>query len=105
MPRRFPIFQFPNPPLVAAVLAGAIARTTRGPLSRTALLLSRLTLLAWSAEEIATGANWFRRLLGVASGAYTLASFCGSCGRLNPGSCSGHVTRWPAETASGRRTE
>lgn len=74
MPRRFPIFQFPNPPLIAAVLAGAIARTTHGRLSRTALLLSRLTLLAWSAAEIETGANWFRRLLGVAGGAYAVAT-------------------------------
>jgi hypothetical protein len=74
MPRRFPIFQFPNPPLIAAMLAGAIARTTHGQLSRNAMLLSRLALLAWSAEEIATGANWFRRLLGLAGGAYGLAT-------------------------------
>ena len=74
MPRRFPIFQFPNPPLVVAVIAAAIARTTQGPRSSQAMQLSRLALLVWSAEEITTGANWFRRSLGVAGGAYTLAT-------------------------------
>jgi hypothetical protein len=44
MPRQFPIFQFPNPPLIAAMLAGAIGRTARGPLSRNATLLSRFAL-------------------------------------------------------------
>jgi hypothetical protein len=73
MPRRFPIVQFPNPPLILAMLAAAVARTTHGSRSRKALLLSRLALLDWSAEEITTGSNWFRRLLGVAGGAYTLA--------------------------------
>ncbi|MDQ6819257.1 MAG: hypothetical protein M3076_02775 [Actinomycetota bacterium] len=73
MPRRFPILQLPNPPLIASMLAGTVARATDGPLSRNAMVLSRLALLVWSAEEIATGANWFRRLLGVAGGAYGLA--------------------------------
>ena len=73
MPQKFPIFQFPNPPLITAMLAGAIGRTARGPLSRNATLLSRLALLLWSAEEMATGANWFRRLLGTAGGVYALA--------------------------------
>jgi hypothetical protein len=74
MPRRFPIVQFPNPPLILAMLAAAVAMTTHGSRSRKAALLSRLALLDWSAAEITTGANWFRRLLGVAGGAYTLAT-------------------------------
>lgn len=73
MPRQFPIFQFPNPTLIVAVLARAIARTARGPLSRNATLLSRLALLLWSAEEMATGVNWFRRVLGTMGGVYALA--------------------------------
>jgi hypothetical protein len=74
MPRRFPIFQFPNPPLIATMAAAAIATFTRGTPSRTAMQLSRLALLWWSAEEIISGANWFRRLLGSAAGAYSLAA-------------------------------
>ena len=74
MPRRFPIFQFPNPPLIVAVLAGAIGdKWPVAPLSRNVTLLSRLALLLWSAEEMATGVNWFRRLLGAVGGAYVLA--------------------------------
>lgn len=74
MRRRFPIFQFPNPPLLATMAAAAIARMTRGKASRAAMQLARLGLLWWSAEEIMSGANWFRRLLGAAAGAYSLAT-------------------------------
>lgn len=65
MPRSFPIVQFPNRPLIATVLAAAIAGATHGRTSMAARILSRLALLVWSAEEIFDGANWFRRLLGV----------------------------------------
>ncbi len=81
MPRRFPIFQFPNPPLIATMAAAAIATMTQGKASRTAMQLSRLGLLWWSAEEIMSGANWFRRLLGAAAGAYGLATLKHSCTR------------------------
>lgn len=74
MPRRFPIVQFPNPPLIVAMLAAAIARRTHGSCSHQATQLSRLALLVWSAAEVTTGVNWFRRLLGVAGAAYTLAT-------------------------------
>jgi hypothetical protein len=73
MPRSFPIFQFPNRPLIAAVLAGAIARGTRGRTAATAGLVSRLALLVWSGEEIVDGANWFRRLLGAGGAAWAIA--------------------------------
>ena len=71
MPRSFPIFQFPNRPLIATVVAAAIARATHGRTAVLAMLVSRLALLVWAAEEIFDGANWFRRLLG--TGAATLA--------------------------------
>lgn len=73
MPRSFPIFQFPNRPLVATLLAAAIARATLGRTSSAARLVSRLALLVWSAEEIADGANWFRRLLGLGGAALGVA--------------------------------
>lgn len=69
MPRSFPIFQFPNRPLIVTILAAAIAWGTTGKTSSTARLVSRLAFLVWSAEEIVDGANWFRRLLGVGGAA------------------------------------
>jgi hypothetical protein len=68
MPRRFPIFQFPNPPLITALAAGLLARATGGETARIAGIAARLALLVWSVEEVASGANWFRRALGVAGG-------------------------------------
>jgi len=73
MPRSFPIAQFPNRPLIATILAAAIARGTHGQTSSAARLVSRLALLVWSAQEIVDGANWFRRLLGMGGAAWALA--------------------------------
>ncbi|MBV9941318.1 MAG: hypothetical protein JO262_04235, partial [Solirubrobacterales bacterium] len=73
MPRRYPIFQFPNPPLIAAMLAGAVARTTHGPPARGAAVISAVAQLVWAYQEITEGANRFRRLLGVAGAARAAA--------------------------------
>jgi hypothetical protein len=90
MPRRFPIFQLPNPPLITAILAAAFARTTHGLRSHKATQLSRLSLLVWSAEELATGANWFRRSLGIVCAAYTLGALVGlSATQTNEGGRDG----------------
>jgi hypothetical protein len=66
MPRRYPIFQFPNAPLITAIVFGAAARLTRGPAARAAAVISALAQLVWAYQEITDGANAFRRLLGVA---------------------------------------
>ena len=84
MPRRFPIFQFPNRPLIATLIAGAVARMTDGPAHAAATLLSRLALLVWSAEEIASGANWSRRLLGVVGASYAITAPRGGDGPRGP---------------------
>jgi hypothetical protein len=77
MPRRFPIFQFPNPPLLAAMAAQAVARTANGETARGAAVVSDVALLVWSYEEVSHGANWFRRLLGLGGGAYALRMMSG----------------------------
>jgi hypothetical protein len=69
MPRRYPIMQFPNKPLLIAMLAGAAARTAHGRTARGAALVSALAQLVWARQEITDGANGFRRLLGVAGAA------------------------------------
>jgi hypothetical protein len=73
MPRRFPIFQFPNRPLIAAGLAGLTARVADRRFRSIADLVSYLALLVWALEEVADGANWFRRLLGLGGGGYALS--------------------------------
>ncbi len=73
-PRRFPIVQLPNRPAIIAFAAGAVARTTSGRLARDAAVVSAVASLVWAYGEITDGANWVRRLFGVAGGAYAIAS-------------------------------
>ncbi len=72
MPRRFPLVQSPNPPLIAALVAGGVARRLSGDGARAAAAVSEIALLAWAYQEITDGANWFRRLLGAGGAAYAL---------------------------------
>jgi hypothetical protein len=78
MPRRFPVAQFPNRPLLCAIAAGAVAQSTSGEGRRFAALVSDVGLLVWAYEEIVDGANWFRRLLGAGGAAYSLGLLSGS---------------------------
>jgi hypothetical protein len=68
MPRRFPIIQWPNRSLILGMAADAFARSRKGWTRRPAAFFSRITMLYWSAQELVSGVNWFRRLVGVAVG-------------------------------------
>lgn len=63
-PRGFPIAQFPNPPLIVALLAGALGRFVHGSAHDYAMSVSYLAIAVWAYGELVHGANWFRRLLG-----------------------------------------
>ena len=65
-PRRFPIVQFPNLPLIVAFLAGEAASFLHGDAHFYARSVSYLGMTIWAYEELADGVNWFRRLLGAA---------------------------------------
>jgi hypothetical protein len=65
-PRRFPIVQFPNLPLIVGLLAGAAGRFLDGGARPYATAVSYLAVTIWAYEELAHGVNWFRRLLGLA---------------------------------------
>ena len=65
-PRRFPIVQFPNLPLIVALLAGGAGRYLHGSAHSYAASVSYLALTIWAYEELVHGVNWFRRLLGLA---------------------------------------
>jgi hypothetical protein len=63
-PRRFPIAQFPNPPLLVALAGWALAAVTDGTPHDVARVVFTLGLTVWALEEAASGVNRFRRLLG-----------------------------------------
>ena len=65
-PRRFPIVQFPNLPLIVAFLASQVGGFVRGSEHSFARSVSYLAMTIWAYEELADGVNWFRRLLGLA---------------------------------------
>ncbi len=74
MPDNFTIAQFPNPPLIVAMAAGGVARTVDGAPARNAAVVSQLALLVWAYQEVFSGANWFRRLLGLGGAAYSVTA-------------------------------
>ena len=63
-PRRFPIVQFPNPPLIVAFLAGEAALVLHGEAHFYARSVGYLGMTVWAYEELVDGVNWFRHLLG-----------------------------------------
>jgi hypothetical protein len=65
-PRRFPIVQFPNLPLIIAFLAGEASKFVDGTEHAYAVSVSYLALTIWAYEELLHGVNWFRHLLGLA---------------------------------------
>jgi hypothetical protein len=66
LPRRFPIVQFPNLPLIVALAADVVGNFVTGSAHSYATSVSYLALTVWAYEELANGINWFRRLLGLA---------------------------------------
>lgn len=66
LPARFPIVQFPNAPLILALVAGAVASTMHGASRSYATATAYLAMTIWAYGELTRGVNWFRRLLGAA---------------------------------------
>jgi hypothetical protein len=65
LPARYPIVQFPNPPLIVSLCASVVAGWCSGDAARTANAVSTVALVAWAYEELAHGVNLFRRALGL----------------------------------------
>jgi hypothetical protein len=81
-PKRFPIIQFPNAPLVAAFIAGMVAGQTHGLGHAYAQSLSYLSLGVWAYLELVSGVNWFRRLLGLGYASSTIVHLALALHRL-----------------------
>jgi hypothetical protein len=80
-PRRFPIVQFPNLPLIVAVLAGTAGKFLNGSAHSYAVSVSYIAMTIWAYEELVHGVNWFRRLLGLA---YVILLVVYVAGALHP---------------------
>jgi hypothetical protein len=73
-PAGFEVVQFPNPPLIVALLARAASQLSHGTGHRVTQSIFYVTLSVWAYDEARSGDNWFRRLLGLGFAAYILAS-------------------------------
>jgi hypothetical protein len=71
-PKNFPIAQLPNAPLLAAFAAWLVAAATDGSVHAYARAAFYAALAAWAWREMAGGANWVRRALGVAGLVYVV---------------------------------
>src|SRR5258708_35759438 len=72
-PRRFPIVQFPNAPLLIGFAGwglGDAAAGTAHDVGRAVFILGRGV---WALEETVCGVNWFRRLVGAAAVVWIVA--------------------------------
>jgi hypothetical protein len=64
-PRRFPIVQFPNLPLIVAFLAAEAGTLMHGTGHSYAVSVAYLATAIWAYQELVDGVNWFRHLLGL----------------------------------------
>jgi hypothetical protein len=76
-PRRFPIAQFPNPPLLLAFGGWGLAAVAGGTAHDVGRAVFIVGLGVWAWEEAVGGVNWFRRLLGVAALVWIVAALAG----------------------------
>jgi hypothetical protein len=71
-PAGFPLVQFPNAPLIAALAAWLVAALTHGSVHAYARAAFYAGLTVWAWEEVAEGVNWVRRALGGAALVYVV---------------------------------
>ena len=76
-PRRFPIAQFPNPPLLLAFAGWGLAAGASGATHEVGRAVFTIGLAVWAWEEAMAGANWFRRLLGAGALVWIVAGLTG----------------------------
>ena len=73
-PRRFPVVQLPNPPLIAALAGWGLASLTQGTAHDVGRGVFAIGFAVWAAEEAAMGSNWFRHVLGAGALVWLAAS-------------------------------
>ena len=73
-PPDFPLVQFPNAPLLVAILAWVVAKLTDGTVHDVAQGVFTAGLVVWALLELVRGSNWVRRLLGAVVLAFQVAA-------------------------------
>jgi len=63
-PQDFPLVQFPNAPLLVAILAWVVAKLTAGAVHDVSRAVFTAALATWAVLELVRGSNWVRRVLG-----------------------------------------
>jgi hypothetical protein len=76
-PRRFPIAQFPNPPLLLAFAGWGLAVAAGGGARDVGRAIFTVGLAVWAWEEAVAGVNWFRRFLGAGALVWIVAGLAG----------------------------
>ncbi|MGA9283868.1 MAG: hypothetical protein WBV85_00325 [Solirubrobacteraceae bacterium] len=76
-PRRFPIAQFPNPPLLLAFAGWGLATGAEGTAHEVGRAAFTIGFAVWAWREAVTGVNWFRRLLGAGALVWIVAGLAG----------------------------
>lgn len=71
-PKRYPLVQFPNAPLILAFLGGQASDSLHGTPHAYASAFAYLAMIIWAYEELAHGVNLFRHLLGLGYAISTL---------------------------------
>jgi hypothetical protein len=79
-PASFPLAQFPNPPLLAALGGSLVAALSTGSVHSYARATFYAGLSAWAWEELAGGVNWVRRTLGAAGLVYVVVKLGAALG-------------------------
>jgi hypothetical protein len=75
------VAQFPNPPLIVALLAAIVSWVAGdGSIYDVARAIFYVALTVWAWEEAARGVNLFRRALGVAGLVYVVVRLAGIVG-------------------------
>ena len=73
-PRQYPIAQFPNPPLIIALVAFALRWITPESWTNALSAIGYVFLGVWAYLELTEGVNAFRRVLGAAGLVYIIVA-------------------------------
>jgi hypothetical protein len=76
-PRRFPVAQFPNAPLLLALAGDVLAAATDHSAHDVGRAVFTIGLGVWAWQEAVDGVNWFRRLLGAGALVWVVARLAG----------------------------